>query len=100
MFPAYISRSPLFLGVRRNHPGLRRYRPILRPIFLVVRFDIASFIHSNIIQFIRLLCLKDYAGATRVISAFPTCSSDLLSFPAHQPMIFRTSKNNSPCSTS
>ena len=49
---------------------------------------------------IRLLCLKDYAGATRVISAFPTCSSDLLSFPAHQPMIFRTSKNNSPCSTS
>ena len=47
-FPAYISRFPLFLGVRRSHPGLRRYRPISRPIsrpiFLVVRFN--SFIHS------------------------------------------------------
>ena len=43
-FPAYISRFPLFLGVRRSHPGLRRYRPISRPIFLVARFN--SFIHS------------------------------------------------------
>ena len=44
MFPTYISRFPLFLGVRGSHPGLRRYRPISRPIFLVVRFN--SFIHS------------------------------------------------------
>ena len=49
-FPTYISRFPLFLGVRGSYLGLRRYRPILRPIFLV-----DSFIHSfNIIQFIKL----------------------------------------------
>src|SRR6202042_3225967 len=31
-------------GIRSSHHGLRRYRPISRPIFLVVRFN--SFIHS------------------------------------------------------
>ena len=33
-------------GVRNSYSGLRRYRPISRPIFLVVRFRIDSFIHS------------------------------------------------------
>jgi len=42
-FPAYISRFPLY-GLCSNHVGLRRYRPISRPIFLVVRFH--RFIHS------------------------------------------------------
>jgi hypothetical protein len=59
-FPAYISRLPFpfglrgnYFGIRSSHPGPRRYRPISRPIFLLVRFH--SFIHSfNIIQFINL----------------------------------------------
>ena len=38
------------VGVRSNHLRLRSYRPILRPIFVVMRFQIL--IHSNIIQFI------------------------------------------------
>ena len=43
-----------YFSIRSSHPGPRRYRPILRPIFLIVRFH--SFIYSfNIIQFITLL---------------------------------------------
>ena len=33
-----ISFVPFLVGVRSNHFGLRRYRPILRPVFVVVRF--------------------------------------------------------------
>jgi hypothetical protein len=61
-FPAYISRCPLVglrsglhSGLRSNHFGIRssyyglyRYRPISRPIFLVVRFY--RFIHSFILR--------------------------------------------------
>ena len=54
-------QSPFLFGLRSNyfsirssHPGPRRYRPISRPIFLIVRFH--SFIHSfNIIQFIKAM---------------------------------------------
>jgi hypothetical protein len=55
---------PFLFGLRGNHfsiyssyPRLYRYRPILRPIFVIVRFQIDLFICSNIIQFIKVILL-------------------------------------------
>src|SRR6266567_9064925 len=42
--PSLFGLRSNHFGIRSSHPGPRRYRPISRPIFLVVRFN--SFIHS------------------------------------------------------
>jgi len=50
--PFLFSLRSNYFGIRSSYPGPCRYRPILRPIFLIVRFH--SFIHLfNIIQFIK-----------------------------------------------
>ena len=78
-FPAYISRFPLFpflvgvrsdhlgirshFGIRSNHFGLHRYRLILRPIFVVDRFN--AHIHSFPYHWVhQVMSTRCYQAAT------------------------------------
>ena len=56
-----------YFGIRSSYPGPRRYRPISRPIFLIVRFD--SFIHSFQYHSVHQLLLSGSRISTTFLSS-------------------------------